>query len=68
MKSKKTIETHVFCNYGDGICAACTKTTVFLGYFTSGQNEKSFLKWRHHEGHRTKMPHKGRKAKKENNL
>uniref|UniRef100_UPI003FEF8779 hypothetical protein n=1 Tax=Gemmiger formicilis TaxID=745368 RepID=UPI003FEF8779 len=43
-KQEKPIETHVFCNYVDGICAACTKTTVFLGYFTSGQNEKSFLK------------------------
>ena len=45
MKSKKNrIETHIFCGYVDEICAACTKTIVFLGYFTSGQNEKSFLK------------------------
>lgn len=68
MKSKKTDRNACILQlWGWNLCSMY-KNDSFLGYFTSGQNEKSFLKWRHHEGHRTKMPHKGRKAKKENNL
>ena len=35
---------HVFCTIYNQFCATCTETAVFLGYFTSLQNEKSFLK------------------------
>ncbi len=41
MKAKKPIETHVFCNYGMNL-SQCTKTTVFLGYFTLDKMKKVF--------------------------
>ena len=33
-----------FCTKWNGICATCTQNSLILGDFTSGQNEKDFLK------------------------
>ncbi len=42
MKARKTDKTHVFLRQCGWDLCSMYKTTAFLGYFTSGQNEKVF--------------------------